>query len=264
MSAFAFLGGVPQSILYDNTKLAVARILGDGRRKRTRAFTELQSHYLLDVARIETGELAVSPEPTDVAALAGEARREFVSRGARHNVHIDLAPDLPWVMADRMRLIQVLGNLLTNAARHSPESSPIRVSARREGVHVAVAVSDESRGIPAESLPLLFRKFSRVDAEDQGGDTGLGLAICKGIVEVHGGRIQAERDGPGLWGRASPSRYRQWSRPGTSRRQRSPSPRPAPRGAGRRNRCAFWRWTTTPRPSGTSARSCPGRYSNRQ
>ena len=156
---------------------------------------------LLDVARIETGTLAVSPEPTDVATLIGEARNGFRSSGGRHNIEIDLAPDLPWVMADRLRMVQVLGNLLTNAARHSPESSIIRVSAVREEVHVAVSVSDQGRGIPADSLPHLFRKFSRIESQEQGGDTGLGLAICKGIVETLGGRIWAESDGPGLGAR---------------------------------------------------------------
>ena len=156
---------------------------------------------LLDVARIETGTLSVSPEPTDIASMAGEARNAFRSSGGRHYVDIDLAADLPWVMADRSRIVQVLGNLLSNAARNSPESSPIRVVADREGVHVAVSVSDNGRGIPMESLPHLFRKFSRIDAEEQKGDTGLGLAISKGIVEAHGGRIWAESDGPGLGAR---------------------------------------------------------------
>jgi len=156
---------------------------------------------LLDVARIETGTLSVSPESTDVALLVSEARNTFRSGGGSHHVDIDLAADLPWVMADRPRIVQVLGNLLSNAARNSPESSPIRVSTGRDGVHVAVSVSDEGRGIPAESLPHLFRKFSRIDVEEQRGDTGLGLAICKGIVEAHGGRIWAESDGPGLGAR---------------------------------------------------------------
>ena len=115
---------------------------------------------LLDVARIETGTLAVSPEPTDVGILISEARNGFRSGGGRHDIEIDLAPDLPWVMADRLRMVQVLGNLLINAARHSHESSIIRVTAVGEGVHVAVSVSDQGRGIPAESLPHLFRKFS--------------------------------------------------------------------------------------------------------
>ena len=156
---------------------------------------------LLDVAQIETGTLAVSPEPTDVASLVGEARNAFRSGEGRHRIDVDLAAGLPWVMADRPRVIQVLGNLLSNAAKNSPESSPIRVNVTSKHVHVAVSVSDEGSGIPAESLPHLFRKFSRIDAGKQRGDNGLGLAICKGIVEAHGGRIWAESDGPGLGAR---------------------------------------------------------------
>ena len=156
---------------------------------------------LLDVARVETGTLAVSPEPADVAVLISEARNAFRGGDVRHRIEIDLAADLPWVMADRARMAQVLGNLLVNAARNSPESSPIRVSAARDQTHVAVSVSDRGRGIPAESLPHLFRKYSRIDIEEPGGGTGLGLAICQGIVEAHGGRIWAESDGPGLGAR---------------------------------------------------------------
>ena len=133
--------------------------------------------------------------------LVAESKSAFRSGGGRHGIEIHLAPDLPWVMADRARMVQVLGNLLSNAARNSPESSPIRVSAVMDGVHVSVSVSDQGRGIPAESLPLLFYKFSRIDPGEQGGDTGLGLAVCKGIVEAHGGRIWAESDGPGLGAR---------------------------------------------------------------
>ena len=156
---------------------------------------------LLDVARIETGALRVGPEPAEVAVLVDRARNAFRNAGGRNNLAIDIEPDLPLVMADRRRIVQVLGNLLSNAARHSPESSVIRVSAVRDGVHVAVSVADEGRGIPAESLPDLFRKFSGAQSEEQGGDTGLGLAICKGIVEAHGGRIWAESDGPGAGAR---------------------------------------------------------------
>ena len=144
---------------------------------------------LLDVARIETGELSVAPAPADVATLVDEARSRFQSGGGRNNLRIDLPPELPLVMADGRRIIQVLNNLLTNAARHS---------------HEAVSVTDEGRGIAAERLPHLFRKFSRIDGEDRRRDiagSGLGLAICKGIVEAHGGRIWAESDGPGLGAR---------------------------------------------------------------
>ena len=156
---------------------------------------------LLDVARIETGTLPVGPEPAEVAVLVDRARSGFANGDGKYNLVIDIEPDLPLVMADRRRIVQVLSNLLSNAARQSPESSVIRVSAVRDGVHVAVSVADEGRGIPAESLPDLFRKFSGTQSDEQGGDKGLGLTICKGIVETHGGRIWAESDGPGTGAR---------------------------------------------------------------
>ncbi len=156
---------------------------------------------LLDVARMETGTLPVSPEPCRVEALVDAARSTFAIGGGRDSLEIDLAPDLPLVMADRRRIVQVIGNLLSNAARHSPESSPIKVAAARDGVHVAVSVADEGRGIPSESLPRLFQKFSMGTGDQGGGGTGLGLAICRGVVEAHGGRIWAESGGPGLGAR---------------------------------------------------------------
>ena len=155
---------------------------------------------LLDVARIETGALPVDPEPSALQTLVDEATGRFLTGGAGHVVNVDLAADLPPVMADRRRIVQVLSNLLSNAAGYSPDGSPILVNAEREGVYVAVAVSDQGRGIQADLLPQLFRKFSRAP----GGDgSGLGLAICKGIVEAHGGRIRAESDGPGLGARVT-------------------------------------------------------------
>ena len=155
---------------------------------------------LLDVARIATGTLQVTPEPTEVASLVDRVRNTFLSSGGRHDLDLDLALDLPLVMADRSRIVQVLSNLLSNAAQHSLESSVIQVTAVREDLHVAVTVADKGTGISAERLPHLFRRFPRIDDEDGAheiGDSGLGLAICKGIVEAHGGRIWAESDGPG-------------------------------------------------------------------
>ena len=103
-------------------------------------------------------------------------------------------------MADRQRIVQVLNNLLSNAARNSPESSPIRMEASRDGAHVAVSVCDEGRGVPPEMLDRLFRKHVALTGGDSGQGTaasGLGLAICKGLVEAHGGRIRAESEGLG-------------------------------------------------------------------
>ena len=153
---------------------------------------------LLDAARIDAGVLSVSPEPSDPAVLVDRAVGLFRSGGGRSNVSIDLAPELPRVLADRRRVEQVLTNLLSNAARHSPESSVIRVSAAMEGVHVSISVADDGVGVSPERLPYLFRRFFRVETDQRDGvGAGLGLAVCKGIVEAHGGRIRAESDGPG-------------------------------------------------------------------
>ena len=156
---------------------------------------------LLDVARIQTGELPVSPEPAEAVVLVDRARTAFVNAGGSNPLQIDIESNLPLVMADRRRVVQVLVNLLNNACRNAPEGSVVVISVARDDVHLAVSVSDRGRGIPPDSLPHLFRKFSGVRSEDQGADTGLGLAICKGIVEAHGGRIWAESDGPGLGAR---------------------------------------------------------------
>ena len=131
-------------------------------------------------------------------------------------------------MADERRIVQVLNNLFSNASRHSPETSPIHVGAVRDGVHVAISVSDEGRGVPPEQLPYLFRKY----ADAGGGDRprglegfGLGLVICKGLVEAHGGRIRAESAGPGRGTRfifTVPVAEEPAAMPGSSR---DPSPR---------------------------------------
>ena len=155
---------------------------------------------LLDVGRIDSGTLSVSPEPVEVAALVERARNTFLSGGGRHGVLVDLPPDLPRAMADRRRIVQVLNNLFSNAARHAPESSSIRVSAVRDGVDIAISVADEGRGVAPERLPHLFRKHGGIaggDGEGALGAAGLGLAICKGLVEAHGGRIRAASGGVG-------------------------------------------------------------------
>ena len=155
---------------------------------------------LLDLTRIETGTLSVAPEQTDVVALIDQARNAFLSSGYRNSVEVDLIPDLPPVRADGQRVVQVLHNLFANAAKYSREWSPIRVTASLEDPYVAVSVTDEGRGVSADRLPHLFSKFSRIDGDDsrQIEGYGLGLAICRGIVEAHGGRIWAESHGEGL------------------------------------------------------------------
>ena len=160
---------------------------------------------LLDVARIEVGALSVSPEPAEVRDLIDRARGSFISGGGTDNIEIDMPPDLPPVMADRRRIAQVLVNHLTNAERASPGGSLIRLRVELRGVQLEFSVSDTGAGIAEEQLPHLFRKFSRRElARPEGqSDSGLGLAISRGIVEAHGGRIWAQSEGLGKGARFS-------------------------------------------------------------
>ena len=154
---------------------------------------------LLELARIEAGTLLLTPEPTNLAFLVGQAQASFLEGGGSNPLEVDLPPDLPQVSADRERTLQVLDRLLSYAAGYSPEGSVITVTARGEDSHVAVCVADRGRDIPSQPFPLLFRRLS---PPGSGGDSAtggeaLGLAVCRGIVEAHGGRIWIENDGPG-------------------------------------------------------------------
>ena len=121
---------------------------------------------LLDAGRIEAGILSVDHKPSEVAALVDRARTAFLSGGGGHGVLIDLPGDLPRVPADPQRIAQVPSNLLANAARHSPEAFPSRISAVREDVHVAVTVSDRGavghrRAISPAARPRRGRRSRR-------------------------------------------------------------------------------------------------------
>ncbi len=154
---------------------------------------------LLDLTHIETGTLSVSPEPADLAPVIEQAKAAFAASGQSVDIKVQLDSGLPQVLIDPRRIGQVLHNLFANASKFSPEWSTIEVTVRQRDLHVVVAVSDDGIGIESQRLPGLFNKFSRNDSGGEGRvrGYGLGLAICKGIVEAHGGRIWAESDGLG-------------------------------------------------------------------
>ena len=153
---------------------------------------------LLDAGLIGAGMLSVDPAPEALADLVERARAAFAAAGGRHAVTVELPEDLPRTMADARRIAQVLGNLFANAARHSPESAPIRVAAARDGEAIEVSVADGGAGIAPERLPHLFRRHAGTgEAAGEHSGSGLGLVICRGLVEAHGGRIRAESAGPG-------------------------------------------------------------------
>ncbi len=151
---------------------------------------------LTDAARIDAGNLPVCPEPSEVGTLAEQARNDFLSLGSQIRVHIDLPTDLPRVLADRRRIVRTLATLLSNAEQRSPEHAGLRIGAAAEDLHVVISVVAAGPEVPPEHLRHLFRRF--VGPEDdnirpeQRAGVGLDLAICRGVVEAHGGRIWAE------------------------------------------------------------------------
>jgi PAS domain S-box-containing protein len=156
---------------------------------------------LLDVSRVTSGKITLRPERLDlrdVVASALETSRPLAD-AARHRVEVRL-PDEPLpVDGDKTRLAQVLTNVLTNACKYTPEGGRIEVSAEADGESVAVRVADTGVGIPRDMLPKVFDVFTQVGRSidrSQGG-LGLGLALVRKLVEMHGGSVRADSPGPG-------------------------------------------------------------------
>jgi two-component system sensor histidine kinase KdpD len=159
---------------------------------------------LLDMTRIEEGALKPEKEVYSLAALIHDVLGRLDPLLKGRVVHTHLPPnDLLLVELDYLEIDQVLTNLIENAVRYTPVESPIEVSAYIEGEQVVISVADRGPGIPPGDLERVFDKFYRVLHGQQPtgypSGSGLGLAVCKGLVEAHGGRIWAElREGGGL------------------------------------------------------------------
>ena len=155
---------------------------------------------LLELSRIESGQVPLRLRPVAVAevvAPAAERLRPQAERGGL-TLAVDLAGDLPPVLADAERVQQVVSNLVHNACKFTPPGGQVTVSAQAVGGEVVVAVRDTGVGISTEDLPRIFERFYKADRARSRGGTGLGLAIAKHIVQAHGGRIWAEsREGAG-------------------------------------------------------------------
>ena len=157
---------------------------------------------LLDLSKIERGIERIQPERVDLRPLALEVVRELAPLlGARElMLDVQLDSDDLVLLADPLRLQQVLRNLLANAIRFSPRGGRIELTARLDGANeVRVAVADRGPGIPPDELERVFEAFAQSSAtKNAAGGTGLGLAICRRIAQAHGGRIwAANREGGG-------------------------------------------------------------------
>ncbi|WP_075791400.1 ATP-binding protein [Massilia putida] len=156
---------------------------------------------LLDVARISSGkvELKMTVVPLKDIVLRAIEMTLPVIEAKRHDFHVDVGDDPLHVLADATRLAQVVGNLLTNAAKYTPEGGSIGLGVRRNGDRVRVEVADSGIGIPRESLARIFDMFAQVGRhrEQESGGLGIGLHLVRQMTALHGGTVAADSPGPG-------------------------------------------------------------------
>jgi len=160
---------------------------------------------LLDLSRVSRGKIKLNRENLDLADIvhdAFEVCRPAIDRAA-HQLDVSLPRERVQLEGDHTRLVQVLCNLLSNAAKYTPPGGRIGVAARTEGSDVLIEVSDNGTGIPADMLPKVFDMFTQVEhsLERSQGGLGIGLTLVKRLVELHGGSIEAYSDGPGCGSR---------------------------------------------------------------
>jgi two-component system, OmpR family, sensor histidine kinase KdpD len=152
---------------------------------------------LLNLSRIEAGSLRPDKGWYDFGALVDDVLGRLRPLTADHSPVVDVPDELPPVLLDYVEIDEVLSNLIENVAKYTPAGTEIRVAAREVNGELEVEVADRGPGIPPDALPHLFEPFYRISKAGQPKGTGLGLAVAKGIVEAHGGRIWAENRAEG-------------------------------------------------------------------
>ncbi len=147
---------------------------------------------LLDMSRIEGGALHPEKDWYSIDEVITAVVTRLESRLARYQVTVEIAPDLPLIPLDFTEIDQVMTNVLENALKYTPLETAIRITAGRQNEAILVSVADSGPGVPPEHLARLFDKFYRVDGLTRPQGMGLGLAISKGLIEAHGGKIMAQ------------------------------------------------------------------------
>lgn len=145
---------------------------------------------MVEVARLEAGEFHLRKTSTDVEEIISHATQRTESFAANHKISVYLAEDLPKVTADSKAISEVIYNLIDNAVKYSPPKSTITVSAKQIEDCLEISVEDEGRGVSVDERNKIFQKFYRGDKTMKG--FGMGLAIVRGIIEAHDGRIWVE------------------------------------------------------------------------
>jgi signal transduction histidine kinase len=187
----------PLTSILGFTNVMRKRTLPEEQRAQYLSIVEEQARRLsaliddfLDVQRIEDGRLELKQELVDIGQLLREEARAFEVQTAQHLLELDLPDEELPVYGDPSRLLQVLGNLISNAIKYSPDGGEVTLVGARRSDIVYVGVRDHGVGIPVELQDRIFTKFFRGDANARGiAGTGLGLALARDIVEAHGGRM---------------------------------------------------------------------------
>jgi len=176
--------------LTEDAKLDLGRTIYEEARRMTRL-----ANNLLDMARLEAGSVKLNRQWCPIEEIVGGVLTRSPARLAAHPVTTRLPPGLPLVQVDAVMIEQVLENLLENAVKYAPAGTPIEVGAEVGPSEVSFWVADRGPGLPAGKEDQLFEKFYRGTAEGAQSGVGLGLTICRAIVQAHGGTIRAE-NGP--------------------------------------------------------------------
>jgi PAS domain S-box-containing protein len=156
---------------------------------------------LLDLSRINQGKISLRREPLELGAVLASALEMVRPQltAAEHRLEVDLAAEPLWVDGDAARLLQIFGNILTNAAKFTPRKGLVSIRSEVRGDRARIAIRDNGPGIPAGMLTTVFEAFRQVDdtlGKSQGG-LGIGLWLVKQLVELHGGTVTAHSEGPG-------------------------------------------------------------------
>jgi len=151
---------------------------------------------LLMMSRLESGSLEIKRERHSPAQLVESVKDRLSSLAAKHSLLIDVPGELPQVVVDDVRVGEVLTNLVENAVKCSEEGNKIAITASPNGKYVILSVTDEGIGIAPDLHQKIFDRFYQVENHRKGNrqGTGLGLTICRGIIEAHGGRIWVESE----------------------------------------------------------------------
>jgi two-component system sensor histidine kinase KdpD len=190
----AVMSGASSSLVESGERLSAAerRALAQSIFQQSGAMAEVMGN-VLQMTRLETGAITPERDWTSLDEIAGSVLDRLAGRLAQHRVMLDLPGELPLVRVDATLIEQVLGNLLENAAKHTPAGTLVRLRAAQRDAGLLISVEDFGPGLDPAGFARVFAKFHRGAGESAAGGIGLGLSICRAIVLLHQGSIWAEQ-----------------------------------------------------------------------